>query len=48
MSIENYAISYPIMLSLLIKHACVIIPLYPSLAVSSKVANLSFIRGEKL
>jgi len=48
MSIENYAISYPIMPSLLVKHAYITIPLRPSLAVSSKATNLSFARGEEL
>jgi hypothetical protein len=45
-SIENYAISYPAILSLLIKHACVTILLCPSLVVFSKATNLLFAREE--
>jgi hypothetical protein len=48
MLIEDYAISYPTMLSLLIKYAYVTIPPRLSLAVSSKAANLLFARGEEL
>jgi len=48
MLIENYAIFYPTMPSLLVKHPCVTIPLRLSLVIFSKAANLSFARGEEL